>query len=258
MARMPVLFVGHGSPMNAIENNRYTAQWEALGTRLPRPEAILSVSAHWFTRGTKIADTDAPETIYDMYGFPKALYQIQYNAPGAPRLAREAERLIRRSVAVDNTWGLDHGTWSVLRRIYPQADIPVFQLSVDRSAPAEVHYQIGRELRSLRDQGVLLLGSGNIVHNLALVDWTLNGGYAWAEDFDGYIRQRILEGRHEDVAHFERAGASAALAVPLMDHFAPLLYVLGAAGEDDPVSFFNNGYVLGSLSMTCCLLGEAE
>ncbi len=243
--------------MNAIENNPYTAQWEALGGMLPRPEAILSVSAHWFTRGSKIADTATPRTIYDMYGFPEALYQIVYNAPGSPRLAHEAKNLIQRPVEIDNTWGLDHGTWSVLHRVYPQADIPVFQLSVDRAAAPEALYQIGRELRPLRDQGVLVMGSGNIVHNLGLVDWNLEGGYGWAEDFDGYIRQRILEGRHQDVVHFERAGASASLAVPIMDHFGPLLYVLGASQENDSVSFFNNGYVLGSLSMTCCLLGEA-
>jgi len=253
--RMPVLFIGHGSPTNAIEENQFTAQWEALGGKLPRPQAILSVSAHWFTHGTKIMDSAAPETIYDMYGFPDELYQIVYPAPGSPYFARLAKNLITRNTQTDNTWGLDHGTWSVLHRMYPEADIPVFQLSVDREASFEEHFQIGQELKALREQGVLILGSGNIVHNLARVRWDMEGGYDWAEEFDHYIKQNILDRNHQNIIHFEKAGTSASLAFTIPDHFAPLLYVLGASDEEDTVSILNDACTLGALSMTSCLLG---
>jgi Uncharacterized conserved protein len=241
--------------MNAIEENQFTARWEALGERLPRPQAILSVSAHWFTPGSRIMDSPAPETIYDMYGFPDELYKIVYSAPGSPHFAQQAKKLIGRNVETDNTWGLDHGTWSVLRRIYPKADIPVFQLSVDRDAPFEDHFQIGRELRALREQGVLIFGSGNIVHNLARIHWNMEGGYPWAEDFDNYIKRNILDGNHRNVIHFEKAGTSASFAFTISDHFAPLLYVLGASDAEDTVSIFNDACVLGSISMTSYLLG---
>ncbi len=256
MQRMPVLFVGHGSPMNAIDNNRFTGGWEALGARIPRPAAILAVSAHWFTPGTRVSDVETPQTVYDMYGFPEALYRIVYGAPGSPHFAHEAKRRIARAAAIDNTWGIDHGAWSVLHRMYPAADIPVFQLSVDRQASTEEHYQVGKELRALRDAGVLIFGSGNIVHNLSKVNWNIDeGGYPWAEEFDGYIKRSILTGRHENAIHYHKAGAAADLAVPILDHYAPLLYVLGASYEEDAVSVFNEGRVMGSLSMTGYLLG---
>ena len=255
MQKMPVLFIGHGSPMNAIEENRFSAQWKQLPTRIPRPQAILSISAHWFTSGTKVTDSSAPKMIYDMYGFPDELYQVAYNAPGSPHFAAVTKELLKDRVQLDNTWGLDHGSWSVLRHIYPHADVPVFQLSVDRLASAKTHYEIGRKLRTLREQGVLILGSGNIVHNLARVTWDMDGGYHWAEEFDLYIKNRILKRNLEDVIHFERAGTSSALAFSTLDHFAPLLYILGASDENDTVSVFNDSCVLGALSMTSYLFG---
>lgn len=253
MKRMPALFVGHGSPMNAIEENPFVEEWKALGKKLPRPEAILSVSAHWYTRDTRITDSEAPRTVYDMYGFPEELYKIVYNAKGSPHFAHLAQSLISRRVVTDNSWGYDHGTWSVLHRMYPQADIPVFQLSVDGNASASEHYRIGKELSALRDQGVLIFGSGNIVHNLARVDWDMDGGYSWAEEFDLYIKENILAGREDYVIAYEKAGSCASLAFPAPDHYAPLLYVLGAAKDAEHISVFNEACVLGSLSMTSYL-----
>lgn len=250
MKRMPALFVGHGSPMNAIEKNQFTAQWETLGNQIPRPEAILSISAHWFTSGSKVTDSPSPKMVYDMYGFPDALYRVVYQAPGSPAFSHQTKNLISTHVDIDNTWGIDHGTWSVLCRMYPRADIPVFQLSVDRNASFEDYFRIGRELSALREQGVLIFGSGNVVHNLARVQWEREGGYPWAEEFDSYIRQNILDGSYENVIHFEKAGSSASLAFTTADHFAPLLYVLGASDGKDRVSVFNSACVLGSLSMT--------
>lgn len=254
--RMPVLFTGHGSPMNAIEDNAYTAQWEQLGRTLPRPRAILSISAHWYTRGTLITDAPEPRMIYDMYGFPKALYQVQYPAPGHPALAHEIQTLLTAPVTINNDWGCDHGTWSVLCRMFPEADIPVLQLSVDGTKPAAYHYQIGQELASLREDGVLILGSGNVVHNLSMVDWSNEGGFDWAQEFDDQIHQSITDGNHENVIHWENAGSAAKAAVPTPDHYLPLLYVLGASSAADEVRSYNRSCVLGSLSMTGYLLGQ--
>ncbi|MBC3887464.1 4,5-DOPA dioxygenase extradiol [Acetobacterium paludosum] len=254
--KMPVLFVGHGSPMNAIENNEFTRGWEAIAAKIPTPKAILSISAHWYTEGTKVNDSDKPETIYDMYGFPDELYKVVYDAPGAPELAHLTKNLITRAVTVDNTWGLDHGTWSVLHRMYPTAEIPVFQLSIDLSAAAATHYQIGQELQSLRDQGVLIFGSGNIVHNLSRVNWELSGGYSWADEFDAYIKECILNHRYQDVINYHSAGESSKLAFFTPDHFYPLLYVLGAAGDDDNITIFNDSRTLGSMSMTSYLISD--
>ena len=253
MKRMPALFVGHGSPMNAIEENHFVAEWKALGSKIPRPEAILAVSAHWFTRGTQVTDSQAPETIYDMYGFPDELYKIVYNAKGSPHFAHLAQNMISRKVGIDNSWGYDHGTWSVLHRIYPAADIPVFQLSVDRYASPAEHYKIGQELCGLREQGVLIFGSGNVVHNLAKVNWNIDGGYPWAEEFDAYIKDNIVRRDDEKVINYKEAGASSALAFTTIDHFAPLLYVLGASDKKEGVTVFNDSCTLGSLSMTSYL-----
>lgn len=251
--RMPALFVGHGSPMNAIEDNHYSKGWEAIATTFPKPTAILSVSAHWFTKGTRINDSEQPKMIYDMYGFPKVLYEVAYPAPGAPELAHLVKRLISWEVTFDNSWGIDHGTWSVLHRMYPAADIPVFQLSIDGDSPAEVHYEIGQEIRSLREQGVLILGSGNIVHNLARVDWDVEGGFPWATAFDDYIKQKIINRQHEDVIHYQSAGESAKLAFVTLEHYYPLLYVLGATWKEDQLRIFNDSCTLGSISMTSYL-----
>lgn len=254
MSKMPILFVGHGSPMNAIEDNSYTKGWRSMAERIPKPEVIISVSAHWYTKGTRIMNEEAPKTIYDMYGFPKKLYEILYNSPGSPSIAKVTKELISRETIYDNTWGIDHGTWSVLVHMYPNRNIPVFQISVDYDAPPLIHYKIGKELSVLRNQGVLLFGSGNIVHNLRLVDWDkANKGFDWAYEFDEYIYDSILNWDHDNIINFNKADDSAKLAVPTPEHFYPLLYILGASDENDRISVYNKSCELGSLSMTSYL-----
>lgn len=252
-AKMPALFVGHGSPMNAIEDNIYTSNWMKIAGRIPRPEAILSVSAHWYTSGTRIMDEARPRMIYDMYGFPEELYRIEYKAKGSPELAHLTKELIGRTVTIDNGWGYDHGTWSVLHRMYPEADIPLYQLSVDYNADAGTHFRIGREIGALREKGVLILGSGNVVHNLSRINWGMEGGYPWAVEFDNYIKDKIMSRQYQDAVHYEKAGKASESAFYTPDHFYPLLYVLGAAVEDDRVSVFNDSCMMGSMSMTCYL-----
>lgn len=251
--RMPALFIGHGSPMNAIENNEYSNTWEKIGTQIKKPKAILSVSAHWFTKGTKITDAMKPKVIYDMYGFPEALYRVVYQPDGSPQFAHEARSLISDTVEIDNSWGIDHGTWSVLCHMYPKAEIPVFQLSVNAEASAATHFKIGRELAALRNEGVMILGSGNVVHNLSRVNWNMEGGYSWALEFDEYVKDGILTRQYSDVLNYGRAGKSADLAFYTPDHFFPLLYVLGASDKNDKLTVWNNSCTLGSLSMTCYL-----
>ena len=250
MGRMPTLFIGHGSPMNAIEDNDFSRQWMSLGERLPRPEAILAISAHWFTAHTRVTNASAPKMVYDMYGFPEELYEVVYAAPGAPAFAARVQELLGEVVRVDNSWGLDHGAWSVLRRLYPAADIPVFQLSVDKDAGMEQHYRLGQALAPLREEGVLILGSGNVVHNLARLNWAMEDGYDWAKEFDGYIKKNILTRNDDNVIAYAKAGACADMAFSWPDHFAPLLYALGAAAGTEQVSVLNNRCTLGSLSMT--------
>lgn len=254
MSRMPVIFVGHGSPMNAIEDNEYSRSWKEIVKRIPKPEVIISVSAHWYTKGTKIMNEEAPKTIYDMYGFPKELYEIVYNVPGSPAVAGLAKELISKETQYDNSWGIDHGSWSVLVHMYPERIIPVFQISVDGYAPPEEHYKIGRELRSLRERGALIFTSGNIVHNLRLVDWHMGSkGFDWAYEFDRFIYDNILVKKHDNILKFDELSASAKQAVPTPDHFYPLLYALGASYEDDKVTVFNKSCELGSLTMTSYL-----
>ena len=248
--RMPVVFLGHGSPMNAIENNEFTAQWEALGRALPRPRAILCVSAHWYTQGTRVTDAPRPRMVYDMFGFPEELYRVQYPALGAPGVAREALALLGDRAVLDNTWGIDHGAWSVLRRLFPAADVPVFQVSVDRTGDGAAMLALGQALAPLREQGVLLLGSGNVVHNLHRVDWNHRSGLPWADRFDALVRRKVEEGRFADLADPAALGPDYALAVPTPDHYWPLLAVLGAATPGERVEVFCEGRVLGSLSMT--------
>lgn len=250
MERMPALFVGHGSPMNAVEENQYVKEWKALGEKFPKPKAILAISAHWYTEGTRVNDSNEPKTIYDMYGFPEELYKIVYNAKGAPGLAHQIIKLVDKNVTIDNSWGYDHGAWSVLHRMYPDADIPVLQLSIDRRATLREHYEIGQQLSSLRKQGVLILGSGNIVHNLARVNWSLEGGYPWAEEFDAYIKDNIIKRLDENVIDYHLAGASSTMAFTTLEHYAPLMYVLGASDKKEKVTIFNDSCILGSLSMT--------
>lgn len=254
MMKMPVVFVGHGSPMNAIEDNNYTRGWRKMAERIPKPKVILSVSAHWYTNGTRIMNEENPRTVYDMYGFPKELYEITYNTPGSPEIAKMAKTLISKETKYDNSWGIDHGTWSVLVHMYPDRDIPVFQISIDAYAPPVVHYKIGKELNALREQGVLLFGTGNIVHNLRLVDWHQeNKGFDLAYEFDEYIYKSIMNGNNENVLNYNDLGKIAKLAVPTPDHFYPLLYILGATEKGDTVSVYNKSCELGSLTMTSYL-----
>lgn len=248
MMKMPVVFVGHGSPMNAIEDNNYTRGWRKMAERIPKPKVILSVSAHWYTNGTRIMNEENPRTVYDMYGFPKELYEITYNTPGSPEIAKMAKTLISKETKYDNSWGIDHGTWSVLVHMYPDRDIPVFQISIDAYAPPVVHYKIGKELNALREQGVLLFGTGNIVHNLRLVDWHQeNKGFDWAYEFDEYIYKSIMNGNNENVLNYNDLGKIAKLAVPTPDHFYPLLYILGATEKGDTVSVYNKSCELSRI-----------
>ncbi len=253
MKNMPVLFIGHGSPMNAIEDNKFVREWQSLTERLPNPKAILSVSAHWYTNGTKIMDEEHPETIYDMYGFPDALYKIIYAAKGSPELSSNIIKILSRPVEIDNSWGYDHGTWSVLHRIYPKADIPLIQLSVDHNASMQEHYNIGQQLARLRQEGVLIFGSGNVTHNLSRINWQMDGGYDWAEEFDNYIIKNIKDKNYDNVVDYRKIGKSADYAVPISDHFAPLLYVLGALDGNEKLSVFNDECIMGSMSMTSFL-----
>lgn len=254
--KMPVLFVGHGSPMNAIEDNEYVRTWKEIAKKIPKPEAILCISAHWVTSGTRINDQENPKIVYDMYGFPQELYNVKYDANGSNRLAHETIRYINRAVKIDNSWGIDHGVWSVLCNMYPEADIPIYQLSIDDNISAETHFDIGKDIGILREKGVLIIGSGNVVHNLSKVKWTMEEGYPWALEFDNFIMENIKNKNYENVVHYEKAGNSSKLAFVTTEHFYPLLYVLGAVGENDKLSIFNNSCTMGSLSMTCYLFEE--
>lgn len=254
MPKMPVLFVGHGSPMNALENNSYTQQWQEVASALPTPNAIISISAHWYTRQTRIMNEEKPKTIYDMYGFPKELYEVVYDAPGSSTLANTAKKMISKDTIFDNTWGIDHGTWSVLVHMFPKRDIPLFQISIDALADPAEHYKIGTELKELREQGVLLFGTGNIVHNLQLVDWhKANKGYDWAYEFDEFIYENIINHNHEQILQYQNLEKVSKLAVPTPDHFYPLLYILGASDKKDKINVFNKACELGSLTMTSYL-----
>lgn len=249
MTKMPVLFVGHGSPMNAIEDNAFTRTWTEIAARIPKPEAILCVSAHWVTEGSRVCDEPSPKTVYDMYGFPQALYEVKYDSPGAPELAHILCDLAPE-VRIDNSWGIDHGTWSVLHVMYPNADIPLIQLSLDRNESRQYHFDLGQKLRALRDKGVLIMGSGNVVHNLGRINWDLNGGYSWAKEFDAYIKENIKHREFQNVVDYRKAGESAREAFYTTEHFDPLLYILGVSNEKDRLTVFNNECALGSLSMT--------
>lgn len=250
--RLPALFVGHGSPMNAITDNEYARALRAQAALLPRPRAILSISAHWYTRGSGVTAMSQPRTIHDFGGFPQALFDVQYPAPGDPALAEEVRQLLQPvPVVADQAWGLDHGTWQVLVHLYPAADIPVVQLSIDATRPAAFHYELGQRLAPLRERGVLIMGSGNIVHNLRrIVREEQASVMPWAERFAGYVRRALLERDHAALIDFQRAGEDAALAVPTPDHYLPLLYVLGTQGPADSPRIFVEGFQYGSLDMT--------
>ena len=251
--RMPALFVGHGNPMNALLANPYTQRWAALGTNLPRPKAILSISAHWFVEGAAVTVSTAPKTIHDFGGFPRELYQVNYPAPGDPALAARVQKLLAPlPISSDERWGLDHGTWSVLCHIYPQADIPVVQLSIDETQPPSFHHEIGERLAQLREEGVLILGSGNLVHNLHAYAWGRHAQepYDWATSFEKRVRELLLAGDHKPLIEYEaRLGREAELAVPTPDHYLPLLYIAGTRTSSEPVTFPVEGVDGGSVSM---------
>jgi len=251
--RMPVLFIGHGSPMNGIEDNEFSQRWKKMATEIPIPKAVLVVSAHWFTRGTHITAMEHPKTIHDFGGFPKALFDVQYPAPGDPKLARETVSLVRSTtVGLDHDWGLDHGTWTVVRHMYPEAVIPIVQLSIDYTKGALYHYELAQELEALREKGVLIIGSGNMVHNLRLMSWEMikGGGYDWANEMNDKFKVLILNNEHRSLIDYERLGKEATLAIPTPEHYLPLLYTLALKRHDEPVSFFNDKAVGGSLTMT--------
>ena len=252
---MPVLFIGHGSPMNGIEDNTFSNYWKQLAREIPTPKAVLVVSAHWFTRGTHITAMDFPETIHDFGGFPKALFDVQYPAPGNPELAKETARLIHSTtVDLSHNWGLDHGTWTVIRRMYPEAVIPVLQLSMDYSKPPQYHYDLAKELSHLRKKGVLIIGSGNMVHNLRMIAFdqiNIPGyGFDWALRMNDTFKHFITEDNHKALINYESLGKDAALAIPTPEHYLPLLYTLALKGGRDKISFFNDQAVGGSLTMT--------
>ena len=255
--RLPALFVGHGSPTNALATNAATDGWRALGAQLPRPRAILSVSAHWYTRGSQVTTNAMPRTIHDFGGFPKPLYEMRYGAPGDPALAaRVIELLGPDPVRPSSDWGLDHGTWSVLVHMYPKADIPVVQLSIDGTQPAAVHYALGQRLAPLRDEGVLVFGSGGIVHNLMRVDWAnASPPPPWAVDFDERVRARVLAGDDTALIDYLQLGEGARLSVPTAEHYLPLLYVLGCRRPGDVATIPITGFELGTISMTAVQLG---
>ncbi len=255
---MPALFVGHGNPMNAIEENRFVAAWCETAARLPRPRAILCISAHWETDGTRVTAEERPRTIHDFSGFPDELYAVRYPAPGSPPLAERVRELLGASAVrpdTDEPWGLDHGAWAVLRRIYPEADIPVVQLSLDRTLPPRDHYGLACRLLPLRREGVLVVGSGNLVHNLRLLDWRTDRPFPWAAEFDRLAAELVRAGEHDRLADYPALGEAARLAIPTNEHYLPLLYVLALQQPEEPVVFFAEGVVYGSLSMRSLQIG---
>lgn len=255
---MPVIFIGHGNPMNALRDNDYTRSWAAMGAKIPTPQAILCVSAHWYIPATSVTAMPSPRTIHDFGGFPPELYEVQYPAPGDPRLAARVKTLLSPfSVGLDMEWGLDHGTWSVLRRVFPEAQIPVLQLSIDERQPPEFHYEIGKKLSSLREEGVLIIGSGNIVHNLQAYGWgeRIVKPYDWAVRFDRHVRTLLSDGNDNQLVEYGNLGNDATLAVPTPDHYLPLLYVVALRRKDEPISFPVEGFDGGSISMLSVQLG---
>ena len=259
--QMPVLFLGHGSPMNAIEENEFVTGFRNIGKTLPKPNAIICVSAHWETRGTYVTAMQKPPTIHDFGGFPKALFDVQYPAPGNPELAKETKSLIKKTeVGLDDKWGLDHGAWSVIKHLYPKADVPVIQLSLDYYQTPQYHYELAKELSSLRKKGVLIIGSGNMVHNLGLVAWDkLNAdeyGFDWAIEASEKMKKYILSNDHKQLINFKSHGKAFDLAIPTPEHFLPLLYTLALKKENEQVTLFNDKAIAGSLTMTSLKIGS--
>ena len=258
-AKMPVLFLGHGSPMNAIEENEFVTGFRNIAKTIPKPTAILCVSAHWETKGTFVTAMENPTTIHDFGGFPKKLFEVQYPAPGSPDLAKQTKSLITKTeVGLDDKWGLDHGSWSVIKHLYPNADIPVIQMSLDYSKSPQYHYELAQQIKSLREKGVLIIGSGNIVHNLRMLEWQrLNDtfGYDWAIEANEKMKEYIQSGDHKSLINFRSQGKAFDLAIPTPEHYLPLLYSLALKDEKDELSLFNDKAVAGSLTMTSVKIG---
>lgn len=257
---MPVLFVGHGSPMNGIEDNEFSQRWKQLAKEIPEPKAVLVVSAHWLSKGTRITAMDFPPTIHDFGGFPKELFEVQYKAPGSPALAAETVSLFPATrIELDHDWGLDHGAWTIVRHMYPDANIPVLQFSIDYTKGPQYHYELAKELAALRKKGVLIMGSGNMVHNLRMVAWDKLSageyGYDWAVQINNKFKELIADGDARSLIHYEDLGTEARLAIPTPEHYLPLLYTMGLKNKKDDVSFFNDKAVGGSLTMTSVKLG---
>ncbi|WP_374504616.1 4,5-DOPA dioxygenase extradiol [Flavobacterium sp.] len=253
--KMPVLFLGHGSPMNAIEENQFVSGFRDLAKSLPQPNAILCISAHWYTKGTKVTAMEMPKTIHDFGGFPQELFEVQYPVKGSPELALETkELLLPVEVELDETWGLDHGTWSVIKHLYPDANVPVIQLSIDYSKPPEYHFELAKQLNQLRYKGILIVGSGNIVHNLRLVDYPNfdkdNYGYDWAIEAREVVNNYLLDANFKPLLEYEKQSKALRIAIPTPEHFLPLIYTLGLKDKKDELYLFNDKLVAGSLSMT--------
>ena len=258
---MPVLFLGHGSPMNAIEENEFVAGFRKAGQSLPRPRAILCISAHWETKGTYVTAMENPPTIHDFGGFPQALVEVRYPAPGSPELAIQTQALVHKAdIGLDQQWGLDHGAWSVIKHLYPMADVPVIEMSLDYSQPPRYHFELAAELASLRKKGVLIIGSGNMVHNLRMLAWdklnTAGFGFDWALEASGKMKEYILNGDYGRLIDFRSQGRAFDLAIPTPEHYLPLLYTLGLRQADEPISLFNDQPVAGSLTMTSLSIGH--
>jgi len=255
---LPAIFFGHGNPMNAVRDNAYTEGWRKIGEQITRPKAILAISAHWFVPETGVTISTSPRTIHDFGGFPRELYQVQYPAPGDPELARRVQEMLKPlQVKFDSSWGLDHGTWSVLRHVYPAADVPIVQLSIDETQPASFHFEIGRRLAPLREEGVLIIGSGNLVHNLHTYAW---GGhmpepYDWAIRFEREAREMMVAGEFESLIDYENLGPEAKLSIPTPDHYLPLLYVIAGRQERETITFPIEGVDGGSISMLAVRVG---
>src|SRR5579864_4299405 len=255
---LPVIFFGHGNPMNAVQHNGYTEGWRTIGRQLRKPSAILSISAHWFVPGTGVTVSTAPRTIHDFGGFPRELYQVQYPAPGDPSLARRVQQLLAPlDVTLDNSWGLDHGTWSVLRHVYPAADIPIVQLSIDERKLASFHFEIGKKLAPLREEGVLVVGSGNLVHNLHAYAWGrhMPDPYDWAVRFEQDAKQMMVAGEYKPLIEYEKLGAEALLSIPTPDHYLPMLYVIATKQQGEIITFPIEGVDGGSISMLTVQVG---
>ena len=258
--KLPVLFIGHGSPMNGIEDNEFSRSWKKLGLEIQKPKAVLVISAHWLTSGTKITAMENPKTIHDFGGFPQALFDVEYPAKGNPELAKETSKIIKSThIGLDYDWGFDHGTWTIVRHMYPNADIPVLQLSIDYSKPAQYHYDLAKQLTSLRKKGVLIIGSGNMVHNLRMVAWDkLNEpeyGFDWAIEMNTIFKEKISSGDFKSLIDYEKLSSAAKLAIPTPDHYYPLLYNIALQESKDTISFFNDKPVGGSLTMTSVKIG---